>query len=82
MISCSFLQCLYCTAVLENEFFITTTPSLYSRFPQCAMTNEPGKVWPGGIVYYAMDASLGQFLIMHVLFITCLYSCNQQFKKC
>ena len=27
------------------------------------MTNDPDKVWPGGIVHYVMDTSLGKFLI-------------------
>ena len=27
------------------------------------MTNDPEKVWPGGIVHYVMDTSLGKRLI-------------------
>ena len=30
------------------------------------MTNDPGKIWPGGIVYYVMDRSLSKFRIMYM----------------
>ena len=48
-----------------DEFITTTTPKLNSRFPQSTMTNDPEKVWPGGIVHYVMDTSLGKFLIAY-----------------
>ena len=32
-----------------------------SRFPEYSMTNDPANVWPGAIVHYAMDTSLGKF---------------------
>ena len=45
----------------EYEFNITTAPKLNSRFPAYFMTNDPEKVWPGAIVHYVMDTSLGKF---------------------
>ena len=36
------------------------TPKQKSRFPEFSMTNDPEKVWPGGIVHYVMDTSLGK----------------------
>ena len=52
------------THLEEHEFNIITscTPKQNSRIPEYSMTNDPEKVWPGGIVHYAMDASLGKFL--------------------
>ena len=38
-----------------------TTLKVNSRFPEYSMINDPEKVWPGAIVHYAMDASLGKF---------------------
>ena len=45
----------------ECEFNIITTSKLNKRFPEYSMTNDPDKVWPGGIVHYVMDTSLGKF---------------------
>ena len=30
-----------------------------NRSPQDLMTNDPDKVWPGGILPYSIDASVG-----------------------
>ena len=45
------------------EFNSITALKLTSRSPEYSITNDPGKVWPGGIVHYMMDTSLGKFLI-------------------
>ena len=45
----------------EYEFDSITTTNLNSRFPEYSMTNDPGKVWPGVIVHYVMDPTIGKF---------------------
>ena len=65
------LQCLY-MHVGEHEINIITTPKLNNRITQYSMTNDPEKVWPGGIVHYAMDASLSKFMITYLSCSTCL----------
>ena len=49
----------------EHEFNITRNPKLNGRPPQYSMTNDPEKVWPGGIVHYGMDASISEFVNAH-----------------
>ena len=41
-----------------------------SRSPQHLMTNDPDKVWPGGILPYHIDASVGNSIMIYV---TCLH---------
>ena len=43
------------------EFNSITVLKPKSRILEFSMTNDPEKVWPGGIVHYAMDTSLGMF---------------------
>ena len=45
----------------EYEFNRITTISINSRFPEHSMTNDPEMVWPGGIVHYMIDRSVGKF---------------------
>ena len=45
------------------EVNLITALKVNSRFPEYSMTNDPEKVWPGGIVYYWMDTSIGKRLI-------------------
>ena len=56
----------------EHDFNTITTPKLNNRVPQYSMTNDPEKVWPGGIVHYAMEASLSKFMIIYPPCSTCL----------
>ena len=53
----------------EYEFYSITAPKPNSRFPEYSMTNDPEKVWPGGIVYYVMDTSLRKFLMAWHLYM-------------
>ena len=43
------------------EFNGIVASRLNSRDPEYSMTNDPEKVWPGGIIHYVMDTSLGKF---------------------
>ena len=67
------------THVDEHEFNMISTPKPNSRFPQYTMTNDPEKVWPGGIVHYAMDASIGKLLITPP---SCMFTINVCIKLC
>ena len=51
----------------EYEFNSITAPELHvlSRLPEYSMTNDPEKVWPGGVVHYVMDTSLGKWMITY-----------------
>ena len=52
------------------EFSNIITSRLTIRIPEYSMTNDPEKVWPGGIVRYAMDTSLGKYLdVLHAQYI-------------
>ena len=52
-----------------HKFSSITAHELYDRFPQYSMTNDPEKVWPGGIVHYLMDTTLGKFKIIYIIFM-------------
>ena len=86
------LQCMNQKQLIigEHEFNITTTARQNNRIPQYSMTNDPEKVWPGGVVHYVMDKSLGRYITAYLscslhtctLYIylaphtgTCLYEC-------
>ena len=43
------------------EFNNIIAPRLTSRIPEYSMTNDPEKVWPGGIIHYVMATSLGKY---------------------
>ena len=43
------------------EFIPVNAPKSNNRFQQYSMTNDPQKVWPGGIVPYVLDSSLSKF---------------------
>ena len=40
------------------------------------MTNDPGKVWPEGIVHYVMDTSLGKYFYVSFMLSTFLNICE------
>ena len=67
----------------ENELNVIIAPKQKTRLPQYSMTNDPEKVWPGGVIHYVMDATLGEFLIksrlvQYMLTGTCstIYTCT------
>ena len=46
----------------EYKFNNITVPKLTGRIPEFSMTIDKEMVWPGGIVDYVIDTSLGKFL--------------------
>ena len=41
------------------------------RFQQYSVTNDPKKIWPGGIVSYMIDSSLSKYSIVWLMHDDC-----------
>ena len=64
-----------CFNIGEHKTITSATPKLNSRTPQHTMTNDPGKVWPQGVVHYVMDKSLSEFgaHVLYLILVTRVY---------
>ena len=49
-----------------HGFSAVLAPSPTNGFPQNTMTNDPQKVWPGGIIPYLLQRPFGEFSLASI----------------